>query len=159
MKNFDQMRRCIFLFITLSLILGCSVNEETKKISGYLKDYGKNIGDYKVICFVPADGCSSCIEPSLKYSVTAGEDYLLVLTSLYSKSIHNTVEAYHLDTDRLLVDEKNKAVSLKLLLPTAPCFYFIEDGIVQKRADLSKTYDKTGILSEVSRFLEKSAGE
>ena len=84
---------------------------------------------------------------------------MLVLTSLYSKSIHNTVEAYHLDTDRILVDEKNKAVSLKLLLPTAPCFYFIEDGIVQKRADLSKTYDKTGILSEVSRFLRKSAGE
>ncbi len=84
---------------------------------------------------------------------------MLVLTSLYSKSIHNTVETYHLDTGRMLVDEKNKAVSLQLLLPTAPCFYFIEDGIVQKRADLSKTYDKTGILSEVSRFLGKSAGE
>ena len=63
---------------------------------------------------------------------------MLVLTSLFSKSIRNTVETYHLDTGRMLVDEKNKAVSLQLLLPTAPCFYFIEDGIVQKRADLSQ---------------------
>jgi len=153
------MRRCIFLIITLFWISGCSVNEETKIITGYLEGFGKDIGDYRIICFIPADGCSSCIEPSLNYSLTAGEDYLLVLTSLFSKSIRNTVETYHLDTGRMLVDEKNKAVSLQLLLPTAPCFYFIEDGIVQKRADLSKTYDKTGILSEVSRFLGKSAGE
>jgi hypothetical protein len=141
------------------LLTACSVNPETKVISEYLEGYGKDISNYRVICFVPADGCNSCIEPSLKYSETAGENFLLVLTSLYSKSIHNTVEAYHLDIDRILVDAKNKAVSLQLLLPTAPCFYFIEDGRVAKKADLSKTYDKTGILSEADRFLGKSAGE
>jgi len=153
------MRRCNFLIITLFWILGCSVNEETKIISGYLEGYGKDISNYRLICFVPADGCSSCIEPSLEYSETAGADFLLVLTSLYSKSIHNTVEAYHLDMDRILVDAGNKAVSLQLLLPTAPCFYFIEDGRVVKKADLSKTYDKTGILTEADRFLGKSGGE
>ena len=153
------MRKCIFLVLTLFWISGCSVNEETKVISGYLEGYGKDISDYGVICFVPADGCSSCIGPSLNYSITAGKDFLLVLTSLYYKSINTTVEAYHLDMDRIIVDEKNKAVSLQLLLPTAPSFYFIEDGVVIKKADLSKTYDKTGILTEADKFLGKNAGE
>jgi len=153
------MRRGTFLSLCVILLTACSVNPETKVISEYLEGDGKDISKYRVICFVPADGCNSCIEPSFKYSETAGENFLLVLTSLYSKSIHNTVEAYHLDIDRILVDAKNKAVSLQLLLPTAPCFYFIEDGRVAKKADLSKTYDKTGILSEADRFLRKSAGE
>jgi len=98
------MRFCYFLVIIIFRITGCSVNKETRIISEYLEGYGKEISSYKIICFVPADGCSSCIEPSLNYSLTAGEDYLLVLTSLYSKSIHNTVETYHLDTGRMLVD-------------------------------------------------------
>jgi len=153
------MRKCIFLVLTLFWISGCSVNEETKVISGYLEGYGKNITNYRIVCFVPADGCSSCIEPSLKYSVTAGKDFLLVLTSLYNKSIHSIIEAYHFDMERIVIDEKNQAVSLQLLLPTAPSFYFIEDGVVVKKADLSKTYDKTGILTEVNKFLGKTSGE
>lgn len=153
------MRCGIFLSICIILLTACSVNPETKIISEYLEGYGKDISNYRLICFVPADGCSSCIEPSPEYSETAGEEFLLVLTSLYSKSIHNTAEAYHLNMDRILVDAGNKAVSLQLLLPTAPCFYFIEDGRVVKKADLSKTYDKTGILTEADRFLGKSGGE
>ena len=43
------MRRCIFLIITLFWISGCSVNEETKIITGYLEGFGKDIGDYRCI--------------------------------------------------------------------------------------------------------------
>lgn len=145
----------VFLLLFL-IILSCTVNPETKIIAKYLDSYGKELKDYKVICFVPADGCDICIEPSLRYSVTAENEFLLVLISRYWKSIRSIIEQYHLDLDKILVDEENKVVNLGLLIPTAPCFYFIKDGVVVIRADLSKTYDKEAVLIEVSRFIENS---
>ncbi len=153
------MKRILLFSLVFAASIGCAVNEETRTISDYLDGFGKDINSYKVICFLPAEGCASCIEPSLEYSKTAGSDFLLIVSSLYKKSIRDIIENNNLNLDLILVDDKNYAVSLQLLVPTAPCFYFIEDGRVVKKADLSKTYDKTGILIEVSKFIGKSASE
>ena len=64
------MKRGTFLVFCVILLTACSINPETKVISDYLEGYGKDIGNYRVIFFVPADGCSSCVETSLTYSET-----------------------------------------------------------------------------------------
>lgn len=148
------MKYVLLISISLALFPGCSTNEETRVISEYLDNYGKSLKDFKVICFVPAEGCESCIQPTLEYSKTAGDDFLLILTSHFNKAIISVVEHYHLDLDKVIIDSKNNAVTQQLVLPTAPCYYFVDKSTIIKKADLAKTYDKSGILIEVTKFLE-----
>lgn len=108
----------------------CSGDEFTPRIKCYLKEFGKSIADYRIICISPAEGCSTCIDPSLEYSRTAGDDFLLVLTSVYEKSIRFTIKTKMLDSTRIVIDHDNLAVSYQLVIPTAPCYYFIEKGKV-----------------------------
>jgi hypothetical protein len=153
------MRKFLFLSLIVASITGCTVNRETKILSAYLDSFGKNINTYKVVCIVPADGCGSCIAPSLEYSKTASGDFLLILTSVFEKSIKQIIDTYRIDPEGGILDHDNLAVSYQLVIPTAPCYYFIEKGKVVRVADLSKTYDKTGILTEVDKFLGKGKSE
>ncbi len=147
------MKRHLFWILLFSFLIGCSGDSDTKRLSGYLERFGKNIDNYKIVCIVPADGCGSCIAPSLEYSRTAGEDFLLILTSVFEKSIKQIIDTYRIDPGGVILDHDNLAVSYQLVIPTAPSYYFIEKGKVVRVADLSKTYDKTGILTEVDKFM------
>ena len=153
------MKRHLLRILMISFLIGCTDDSETKRLSGYLDRLGKEISEYKVVCIVPADGCGSCIASSLEYSKTAGEDFLLILTSIFEKSIKQIIDTYKIDPEGVIFDHDNLAVSYQLVIPTAPCYYFIEKGKVVRVVDLSKTYDKSGILKEVDEFLGKDNSE
>lgn len=149
------MKNIILFAIILTFTFSCGKVNETKKLNSYLQSFGLDLKNYKVICFVPADGCSSCIEPSLDYSKKAGKDFLLVLSSIYEKSINYIIEAKKIEKSKIVYDSKNLAASSGLVQIVSPCFYFLKNGHVVKIVDLSNTLDKTSVLKEVDKFMSK----
>jgi hypothetical protein len=128
---------------------------DTRRLDMYLASFGEDIKDYKVICFVPVEGCDNCISPALGYSKKASKDFLLVLCSLYNKSIDFTIRQNELDRSEIILDSHNLAASSGLVQLTAPCYYFITNGRVVKIEDSSTTFDKISVLNEVDVFLSK----
>ena len=110
------------LFLTFALS-SCNV-KETKKLDSFLKPYGINILNYKVICFVPADGCGSCIGPSINYSKTANKNFLLVMSSIYKKSMDYIVKLEQIDVSNIILDSQNLAAENGLVSIVSPCYYF-----------------------------------
>jgi hypothetical protein len=139
----------------LLIFARCENDNEFKKLENYLSTNSKNINNYKVICFVPIDGCGSCIEPSINYAKVANEKLLLVLTSIYKKSINLSIENYNITRKDLITDVKNKASMNGFVTNIAPCYYFIKDGSIIKKVDLSTIPDKKSIIEEVHRYLNE----
>jgi hypothetical protein len=135
------------------LLLNCKSDSETKKVEFFLQTFNRNIANYKVICFVPVNGCGSCIENTLIFAKRTGSDFLLVLSSLFQKSIDNAVENDQLNQIEYISDSKSLATKSGLVSEIAPCFYFLKDGKVVKKFDLSTTYDKVSILKDVEKYL------
>lgn len=148
------MMKIIRLILLLSVfhIQACTRDKETNNLEKYLQSFNKNINDYKVICFVPVDGCGSCINPSLTYARDAREDYLLVMTSMFRKSIDNTIERVQIMNNNYISDPENIGQQKGLVTPFAPCYYFLRLGEVIKKYDLAQTGNKSEILNEVERF-------
>jgi hypothetical protein len=151
------MEKRICLYIAISIILSaCKQDEnETKKLQNYLNSFSEQITDYKVICFVPVDGCESCIDPSLNYSNAADKGLLLVLSSIYKKTISKTIERIGIKRKSLICDAKDKAYADGFVSEIAPCYYFLKDGCVIKKVDLSTIADKKSILVEVHKYLKQ----
>jgi hypothetical protein len=143
---------CLLISFLLILISGCGANKETTNLENYLKSFNLNINDYKVICIVPVDGCGSCIDPSLKYAKDTRKDYLLIMSSMFKKSIEYTIERLQINSKNYISDNNNLAQEAGLVTAFAPCYYFLRYGEVVKKFDLSKTNNKTGILDEVEQF-------
>jgi hypothetical protein len=145
--------------ITLILVclfgFSCQKNEETLKLDNFLKTFNLHISDFKVVCIVPMDGCGSCIDPTLKYSKNAEKGFLLVISSLYRKSIENSIERHQLKSINFISDNKNLASEKALVSPTAPCYYFINKGVVIRKIDLSYLRDKESVIQDVKKFLSK----
>jgi hypothetical protein len=125
-------------------------------LDNYIKSFNLNIKNYKVICFVAVDGCGSCIDPSLNYAKAEHENFLLVLTSIHKKSIDYTIERIHINHNNFIIDHKNLACKNGLSTQIAPCFYFLRNGKVDKKVDLSTIPDKVSILKEVDDYLKKN---
>lgn len=142
----------LFIFITF-LNIGCQKDEESKKLADYLKTYNKEIKKYKVICVVPVDGCTPCINPILAYAKNANNDFLLVMTSMFKKTVKNKIEAIGFEHSNYISDADNHAVELGLVTPVSPCYYFMEDGKIVKKYDLRKTSNPDGIIDEIDEFL------
>jgi hypothetical protein len=140
------------IFLSMILMLSCVKDKETTKLDTYLKSFKLNINDYKVICFVPVDGCGSCINPSLNFARDTRKDYLLILTSMFKKSIDITIERVQLTNNNYLSDYNNLAQETGLVSPFAPSYYFLRYGEVVKKFDLSQTNNKAGIIDEVEQF-------
>jgi hypothetical protein len=149
------IKNSIYIYILFLFILSCNKDRETDKLESLLHTCKFEIDKYKVICIVPADGCSSCINPSLEYSKIAKKSFLLVLSSLYKKSIYDIIENLHIDTSKVLLDTHNFAGSTWLVYPTAPSYYFLKKGKVVKKIELSIIDDKTSVLKEADLFMSK----
>jgi hypothetical protein len=150
MKNKQLMILLLFF-----LSFGCKTDKETIKLDNFLKSFNLNIKDYKVICIVPIDGCGSCIDPSLKYAKTDHENFLLVMSSIYKKSIDYTIEKLDIKNANFISDFHNLAPKSGLTTEIAPYFYFLKDGKVVREVDLSKIPDKKSILKEVEKYLSE----
>ena len=145
------------LFVSIFILFSCSYSRDTvsKKLSSFLQTFSIDIKSYKVICFVPSDGCSSCIDPSIEYSKKADKRFLLVLSSLYTKSNNYIAKSRQIELSHIVLDNQNIACKNQLVSPTSPCFYFLNNGRIVKMVDLLQTYDKTSVLKEVDQFLSK----
>ena len=148
-----MIKRYITIIFISFLFLGCAKNNESERLSNYLQGFNDQIQNYKVVCILPADGCSSCIKPTIDYSKIANGDFLLILTSYYKKSIKDIIEDNGLDSTKIKMDSKNLASIKQLVWVTAPCYYFIRNGKVIKVVDLSKVDDKFAIIKEADNFL------
>jgi hypothetical protein len=149
------MKKITILILFLTFALSCCNVKETKKLDLYLKPYGINIIDYKVICIVPADGCGSCIDPSINYSRSANKNFLLVMSSIYKKSMDSIIELKQINVSNIVLDSENLAAENGLVSFVSPCFYFLKNGRIIKKVDLNLTYDKTSVFTEVDKFLSK----
>ncbi len=145
----------LLILLLFILSLGCT-NSDPTMLDNYIKSFNLNIKNYKVICFVAVDGCGSCIDPSLNYAKAEHENFLLVLTSIHKKSIDYTIERIHINHNNFIIDHKNLACKNGLSTQIAPCFYFLRNGKVDKKVDLSTIPDKVSILKEVDDYLKKN---
>jgi hypothetical protein len=144
------------ILLILLIMLACAGNkkeDEGKLLTEYLNSFERNADEYKVVCFVPVDGCVACIDPSLQYAKTGQKKYLLVLTSMFKKSLAYTTERLQIGHLGHIQDSKNKAIGMGLVSSFSPCYYFLENGKITKKVDLDKSKDKTQILAEVDRYL------
>lgn len=141
-------------FLLILFTFNCKNDIKTKDLDYFLHSYGADIKDYRVVCIVPADGCSSCIDPSLDYSLKYKNGFLLVLSSIYKKSINEILNSKKLDTAKVMLDPKNLSVSMGLVSIVSPCYYFLRDGKIVKIADMIYSTDKVGVLKEVDLFLK-----
>jgi hypothetical protein len=149
------MKNVILLTIILTFAISCVKVEESKKLYSYLESFGVDLKNYKVVCFVPVDGCGSCIDPSINYSKNASNDFLLVLSSYHTKSIDFIIETKKLNKSKIVCDSKNLAEINQLVSFPSPFFYFVKKGRIFKTFDLSKTPDKVSVLKEVDKYLSK----
>ncbi len=146
MKNIN-----LILFLGI-FIISCTSDKETIEMDNFLKSFNLNINDYKVICFVPVDGCGTCIDPSLNYARDARKDYLLVMSSMYRKSIDITAERIQIYDHNYVADYANLSMKKGLVTPFSPCYYFLRYGKVIRKLDLNQTNNKSGIIGEVEQF-------
>jgi hypothetical protein len=152
-----MQQKKILIWAILILIIGCRNNDKvTQNLTYYLKLNALNINNYNVICFVPVDGCGSCIDPTLNYAKDADKSFLLILTSIGKKSISYTIERAQLKDVPLILDSTNLAVKNGLTTDLAPCYYFIKKGALVKKVDLNLLPDKSSILKEVDDFLKQT---
>lgn len=145
----------IYIFLFFLVQFSCiSKGGEKQNLHEYLSTFDQNIENYKVICFLPTDGCGSCIEPSLYYANTSDEKMLLVLTSIYRKSMDYTIEKYKLTKQEIIFDSKNLAVTNGFVTDIAPSYFFLKESKIIKKVDLSNISDKKSIIEEVHKFLK-----
>ena len=112
-----------FLFILISIFsCSCGKVNVTKTLDSYLQSFGVDLKYYKVVCFVPADGCGNCIDPSLDYSKKTSKDFLLVLASTFKKSIDFIKESKQIEELKIVSDSQNLAASLQLVSVISPCY-------------------------------------
>lgn len=133
------------------MFIGCT-DKETIKLDNYLKSYNYNINDYKVICIVPVEGCGYCIDSSLKYAQGARNDFLLIMSARFKKSLDITSERLNLAYKKNMIDSINSAYDAGLVSEFSPCYYFLRYGEVVKKVDLSKFSNKNEIFDEVEQF-------
>jgi hypothetical protein len=150
-------KKYILILPVLITVFACnSKDDRSKNLSDYLNFHNLNIKNYNVICFVPVDGCGSCIDPTLNYTKDADKSFLLILTSIGKKSISYTIERAQLKDVPLILDSTNLAVKNELTTDFAPCYYFIKNGTLVKKVDLNLLHDKSSILKEVDDFLKQT---
>jgi len=147
------MKNIVFEILLLTFTIGCDNGNLTIILQDYFKLYNKDLHNYKIICIVPAEGCSSCIDPSIDYSKNAKKDFILVISSAYKKTLDELIKSKNLDSANLILDSDNLAVSRGLVSFSSPCFYFLKKGKVIKIIDLNLTYDKVSFLKEIDKFL------
>lgn len=144
-----------FSLILTIFLISCETHDESKKLENYLISFSLNIKDYKVICFVPVDGCGSCISPSIEYLKNTDKNVLLVLFSIYKKSIENTIDRYEIFKHEVVIDHRSFAPTLGFSTNNAPNYYFLKKGNIVKKVDLSKQMDKKAVIDEVDKFLKE----
>ena len=147
------MKSSYFYLVILTFMLGCGTDNETKQLSLYLDSFGYNLEDYKVIAFVPADGCANCIRSTLDFAKKANGNFLMVLSSISEKTNNHIIKVNHVDSSKIIIDSHNLAAKMKLVPLIAPCYYFIENGRIDHSIDLTIISDKNIIIKEVEKFI------
>lgn len=149
----NMWKKIIFLLFSI-LFISCSSRNVTKGLKEYLSIFEKDIDKFKIVCIIPVDGCKSCILPSLNYFVEEKDECLLVLASYYTKSLNQILEQRNLNISNILVDYKNISGSMKLVFDTAPSIYFLRNGNVIRKVDLSKISDQKFDFMEIDKHLK-----
>jgi len=147
------MRKILLSAFIMYLISGCNTSNETKILSSYLHSFGVELNHYKVVAFVPSDGCSACITPTLDYIKNGNDCFLVVISSISEKTINHIVQSNRIDTLHVIKDSHDLAAEMGFVPIIAPRYYFIKRGRIVKSIDLSEINDKVSILGEVDKYL------
>jgi hypothetical protein len=146
------MKVWFIAFVFSVIFLACHSEAPTYELENYLNSFNLKIYQYKVICIVPVDGYGKYINPSLIYAKDSRNDFLLVMSSKFKKSIENTAERLLFQEKNYICDYNNLARQKDLVDAYAPSYYFIRYGEVIKRKDIATEGEKTEIFDEVENF-------
>lgn len=149
------MKRIKAYLIIAIIGFSCYSNHNTQELSSYLKMFNKDINNYKLICIVPADGCASCIRPTLNFFEQHREECLLVLSSNFSKSINFILDKVDVDTKNVLMDHKNVARDMNIVFMTSPCIYFVNKGKVIRKIDFTEISDQESVFKDIQKHIKK----
>lgn len=133
----------------------CCCNKETQVLDSYLKTFSLDLKNYKVISFIPADGCYSCLQPTLEYSKNANHRFLLVISSISQKSIDSVIKSVNAENSFIVQDPENIAAESGLVPLTTPRYYLVHAGRIVKILDVKSETDKEKNLEEVKEYLSK----
>lgn len=148
------MNKLLLFFIQIIIFSSCSNIQVNKNLESYFDSYNINIKKFKVISFVPIEGCSSCIAPTIDYSRKADSSFLIVLSSISEKTIDYFIERNNLYKSIIIRDFQNLATENGFVPITAPKYYFLKNGKVIKSIDLTNIEDKYSIIREVETYLK-----
>jgi hypothetical protein len=151
------MNKTLLCTTLATMFIACGKSDDTKRLKSYLSAWGHDIRNFKIVCFVPVDGCVSCINPFLDYSKDSEDCYLLVLNSIYEKSIKHAISIKGLDSNRILSDAKILGIVYGLVDAIYPSVYFIKEGSVISVVNASTVPDKTVLFNEMNRVLSDAA--
>lgn len=148
------MKTIILFVLSILVISSCKEKKTNQEIQTYLGSFDIEPKAYKVILFVPADGCTKCIYPSIDFYSRSKDSTLLVLSSTFDKSINLILKTKNLDSSKILCDSKNLAATMNLVDVVSPYIYLLKKGRVRKIFDLSKVNDQSKIFIEVDKHLQ-----
>ena len=137
-------------------IPNCGNRDKTKDLEFYIHSFGVDLNDFYIVCIVPIDGCESCISKALLFSKDEKNRVLLIVTSLYSKSINSILRQYQINNSTIITDNRNLAISMGLVQTLAPSLYLLKDGKVIKVLDLSNVIDQESAIKEAKMHLNSS---
>lgn len=149
------MKEKYFFVLFLVSILSCHSDNNYQKLGDYLIKFEKEINNYKVVAFVPVDGCSSCLISTIEYSKSADDRFLLVLNSISEKTNKFFIKLNKIDTLKIISDSHNLAGEMGFVPLNAPRYVFINNKRIVKSIDLTDILDKSVVLKDVDMFLNK----
>lgn len=150
------MKKLISLLLSIPILLGCTENtKETKTLSFYLHSYGIDIKNYKVISFIPANGCYSCILPAIELAKESNQGYLLVISANSQKSIDDIIYSANVKEIFILNDPENEAAKLGLVPITTARYYIIQNGQIEEILDINAESDKIKHLAKIRKLISK----
>lgn len=148
------MKLALKVFLFAFTVCSCSNTDESKRLENYLSEFNRNINEFKVISFVPANGCNSCVMPTLEFSRGENDNYLLVISSISKKTINHVIQIYKLNESKIVKDTLDLAAKAGFVPLTAPSYFFLKNGHIEKVLDLSNESDKLSSLTEVKDYLK-----
>lgn len=146
------MKLTVFAFI-LVFILSCTKNNDIERLNQLLSNYKFSLSNYSVVCIIPADGCSSCINKTIGYFNDNNPDVLLILTSHHKKSIEKVISDHNIIKRDLIIDNKSLAGFYQLANPIGPTIYLLKNSRLYRKLDTSEILARDDIPQMIGKFI------
>lgn len=148
------MRIFYYAFVLIFLI-SCTGNQDIERLNQLLRNYDYNLSNYRVVCIIPTDGCSSCIDKSIGYFKDNNMKILLILSSHQQKSIERVISDHTVIKKDLIKDKNGLAGYYQLVNPTGPTIYLLKNSRLYKKLDSAEILARDDIPQMVSLFINE----